>query len=499
LEKPVLEMSSIRKSFAGNEVLHSVSFDVKEGEVHTLMGENGSGKSTLMKILMGIYPRDGGVINLFGEDVFFQNPREALSHGIAMIHQELFPVMDMEIAENIFMGREIRDKTGFLLDIKKTRAEAAKLLEGFNLPLDPRTKMRNLSVAQQQLIEIIKAVSCNAKIVIMDEPTSAITDKEVDVLFDQIKRLRQRNVSIVYISHKMEEIFKISDRITVLRDGNLIGTKDASEIDNASLIKMMVGRDLTEVFPKKDVPLGETVLRAENISLNEKLHDISFELKRGEILGIAGLVGAGRSELVETIFGLRKKTRGAVHINGKPVRINHPKHAIKNKIALITEDRKMTGLNLIAPVRDNITIVSIKDLSIHGLLDRKSETDCAEKFSQKLNIKTAGLEAKAQSLSGGNQQKVVIAKWLASESEIIIMDEPTRGIDVGAKRDIYLLMGELAARGTAIIMISSEMPELIGMCDRIIVLCEGKITGKFNRPDFSQEHIMCAASGITVP
>jgi ABC-type sugar transport system ATPase subunit len=496
MEDFVLTMGDVTKSFSGNEVLHSVSFDLKAGEVHTLMGENGSGKSTLMKILMGIYRGDRGTIRLFGKEVVFSGPAQALEHGIAMIHQELSPVLDMEISENIFIGREIRDRSGFLVNIRETRRRAAELLAQFGLDLDPTTKMRALSVGQCQLIEIIKAISCNAKIIIMDEPTSAITEKEAELLFEQIHRLRSQGSSIIYISHKMEEIFKISDRITVLRDGNYIGTRKAVELDTGELIKMMVGRELSDVFPKKNVPLGEVVLRVSGISLGNKVKQVGFEVRKGEILGIAGLVGAGRSELAESIFGLRRKDGGQVEIKGRPITIRRPGEAIKQNIALITEDRKMTGLNLRTSIGNNITIVSIKNLTKHGLLNQRREQDCAASFVDKLRIKASGIGVQTLSLSGGNQQKVVIAKWLVGDPDIIIMDEPTRGIDVGAKRDIYLLMGDLAEKGKAIIMISSEMPELIGMCDRIIVLAEGNLTGEFERGQFSQEDIMwCAAGG----
>jgi ABC-type sugar transport system ATPase subunit len=495
----ILTMDNITKSFSGNEVLHGVAFNLKEGEVHALMGENGSGKSTVMKILMGIYHGEKGTIRLFGEEIAFSGPAQALEHGIAMIHQELSPVLDMEISENIFIGREIRDRSGFLVNIRETRRRAAELLVQFGLDLDPMIKMRALSVGQCQLIEIIKAISCNAKIIIMDEPTSAITEKEAEFLFEQIHWLRSQGVSIIYISHKMEEIFKISDRITVLRDGNYIGTRNAAELNAGELITMMVGRELSDVFPKKNVPLGDVVLRVNDISLGNRVKQVGFELRRGEILGIAGLVGAGRSELVESIFGLRKRDSGTVEINGCPVSIRRPEDAIRQNIALITEDRKMTGLNLRGSVGNNITIVSIKKLTKYGLLNRHREQDCAASFAGKLRIKAPGIGTQTLSLSGGNQQKVVIAKWLVGDPSIIIMDEPTRGIDVGAKRDIYLLMGDLAEKGKAIIMISSEMPELIGMCDRIIVLAEGKLTGEFERGHFSQEDIMWCAAGRGSP
>jgi ABC-type sugar transport system ATPase subunit len=492
----ILEMRNVSKSFSGNEVLHSVSFDLAAGEIHTLIGENGSGKSTLMKILMGIHPRDSGTIMLHGENVVFASPARALEHGIAMIHQELSPVLDMEISENIFAGREIRGASGFLVDIKKTREKTAELLERFGIELDPKTKMRNLSVGQCQLVEIIKAISCNAKIIIMDEPTSAITEDEVDLLFEQIKNLRSRGVSIIYISHKLEEIFRISDRITVLRDGECVGTGNISKFDTASLVKMMVGRELSEVFPKKHILAGESVLEVRELFYRNKVQNISFDLHEGEILGVAGLMGSGRSELAETIFGLRKKSAGQIKVRGKNVTIRHPRDAIKNGLALITEDRKQSGLNLRGSVGDNITVVFIKLLTKHGLLNRKNEERCAKDFSEKLHIKSAGINIPALSLSGGNQQKVVIAKWLVGSPDIIIMDEPTRGIDVGAKRDIYLLMGELVKAKKAVIMISSEMPELIGLCDRIMVLSEGRMVKIFSGPEYSPEEIMWCASGM---
>jgi ribose transport system ATP-binding protein/inositol transport system ATP-binding protein len=444
---------------------------------------------------MGIHPRDGGTVRLFGRDVVFTSPAQALEHGIAMIHQELSPVLDMEIVENIFAGREIR-AFEFLSDINTARKKAAELLERFGMGLDPKTKMRNLSVGQCQLVEIIKAISCNAKIIIMDEPTSAITEDEVEILFEQIKNLRSHGVSIVYISHKMEEIFRVSDRITVLRDGECIGTKNASEFDRASLIKMMVGRELSEVFPKKQAAAGNTVFEVKGIFWKNKVRDISFDLREGEILGVAGLMGSGRSELVETIFGLRKKSAGQVAVKGKTVSIKSPRDAIKNGLALITEDRKQSGLNLRGSVSDNMTVVFIEQLTKYGLLNRKNEERCAKAFAEKLRIKSAGINIPALSLSGGNQQKVVISKWLVGSPDIIIMDEPTRGIDVGAKRDIYLLIGELVEAKKAVIMISSEMPELIGLCDRIMVLSEGRMIKIFSGPEYSQEEIMWCASGM---
>jgi ABC-type sugar transport system ATPase subunit len=425
-----------------------------------------------------------------GKTIINKNPKEALEHGISMIHQELNPVLDMQVFENVYIGRELKTKLG-LIDKQTMINETKSLLNSMKLNISPTAYMRDLSVAERQLVEILKAVSVNAKVVIMDEPTSAITDKEIDVLFEQINVLRSNGVSIIYISHKMDEIFKISDRITVLRDGELIGTDYVSNFDNQKLIRMMVGRDLNDVYPKAEVNIGDVVFEAKNISYKDKVKNVSFQLHSGEILGIAGLVGAGRSELVETIFGSRQKTEGHIFKNGKELIIKHPHDAIKHNIALLTEDRKYTGLNLIGTVKENITIVSLGDIfSKHGLINKKTEIAKSKYIVDELRIKTPDINTQVGNLSGGNQQKVVVAKWLQSEPDVIIFDEPTRGIDVGAKRDIYVLIGEFVKAGKSVIVISSETPELIGICDRIIVMAGGKLTGELNRKDFSQEKIM---------
>ncbi|MCI6430643.1 MAG: sugar ABC transporter ATP-binding protein, partial [Lachnospiraceae bacterium] len=439
----VLEMKDICKSFPGVKVLENVNLQIKPGEVHALMGENGAGKSTLMKILMGIYKADKGSIVLQGQETVIHGPKDAMGKGISMIHQELNTLLDMEVAENVFVGREILKK-GFskmkIVDLDKMRDETARYFREMSIDIDPRAKMRTLSVAEMQLVEIVKAISLNSKIIVMDEPTSAITEKEAQVLFAQIDRLKKQGVAIIYISHKMDEIFRISDTITVLRDGQWIGTKPASELDDNSLIKMMVGRELTDIYPKEPAPIGDVILEVKDLSRGKKVKNVSLTLRRGEVLGIAGLVGAGRSELVETIFGLYPKTGGEIFLNGKKTDIKNPKEAIKNKIALITEDRKLTGLNLIASVKENISIVSLSKMSKNGIIDKKRENEVAEKYIKELKIKTPNGNAIVGNLSGGNQQKVVLAKWLLDEPEIIIFDEPTRGIDIGAKRDIYLLI-----------------------------------------------------------
>lgn len=496
----VLELKNIYKSFPGVKVLEDVTLQVRPGEVHALMGENGAGKSTLMKILMGIYKADQGSIFLEGKETVIHGPKDAMSKGISMIHQELNTVLDMEVAENVFVGRELLKK-GFeklkIVDIARMREETGKYFREMNIDIDPRAKMRTLSVAEMQLVEIVKAISLNSRIIVMDEPTSAITEKEATVLFAQIKRLKKQGVAIIYISHKMDEIFRISDTITVLRDGQWIGTKPAKELDNDMLIKMMVGRELTDIYPKDPVEIGDVILEVKNLSRGKKVRDASFSLRKGEVLGIAGLVGAGRSELVETIFGLYPKTGGQIFLHGKEVHIKSAADAIKNKMALITEDRKQTGLNLIVSVKENIASVSIGKLSNHGIVNDKKINEVSEKYIKELKIKTPDGNAIVGNLSGGNQQKVVLAKWLLDEPDIIIFDEPTRGIDIGAKRDIYLLINNLAKEGKAVIVISSEMAEVMGICDRILVMAEGRINGEVQREEFSQEVIMGYASNIT--
>lgn len=496
----VLELKNIYKSFPGVKVLEDVTLQVRPGEVHALMGENGAGKSTLMKILMGIYKADQGSIFLEGKETVIHGPKDAMSKGISMIHQELNTVLDMEVAENVFVGRELLKK-GFeklkIVDIARMREETGKYFREMNIDIDPRAKMRTLSVAEMQLVEIVKAISLNSRIIVMDEPTSAITEKEATVLFAQIERLKKQGVAIIYISHKMDEIFRISDTITVLRDGQWIGTKPAKELDNNMLIKMMVGRELTDIYPKDPVEIGDVILEVKNLSRGKKVRDASFSLRKGEVLGIAGLVGAGRSELVETIFGLYPKTGGQIFLHGKEVHIKSAADAIKNKMALITEDRKQTGLNLIVSVKENIASVSIGKISNHGIVNDKKINEVSEKYIKELKIKTPDGNAIVGNLSGGNQQKVVLAKWLLDEPDIIIFDEPTRGIDIGAKRDIYLLINNLAKEGKAVIVISSEMAEVMGICDRILVMAEGRINGEVQREEFSQEVIMGYASNIT--
>ena len=483
----VLEMKDISKTFPGVKALDHVQLQVKPGEVHALMGENGAGKSTLMKILMGIYTKDnGGEIIFNGQPYHVSNPKEAMDHGVAMIHQELNPILDMSVYENIFVGREIR-KNG-LVDAKAEIAEAEKLIKECGLHVSPKEKLRNLTVAQCQLIEIIKAISINAKVIVMDE-----------LLFEHIRSLTAKGVAIIYISHRMDEIFSICDRVSVYRDGQYIGSGDTKDLDEAQLIKMMVGREITDVFPKLEAKIGDVIFEAKNIvRADNKVKGVSLSVRRGEILGIGGLVGAGRSELVEGIFGMHELASGEIFVKGKQVKVHSPKDIIKEGVALITEDRKVTGLNLSGSVNDNIAMVAIKKLLSHGLYNKNKARAASMEYIKKLNIKTPSGDQITGNLSGGNQQKIVIAKWLLNDPDIIILDEPTRGIDVGAKRDIYLLLGKLVQQGKAVIMISSEIPELMGVCDRIMVMCEGNLSGEVQRDAFSQERIMTLASAIEV-
>ncbi|MBQ8586053.1 MAG: sugar ABC transporter ATP-binding protein [Butyricicoccus sp.] len=494
----VLEMRDISKTFPGVTALDHVQLQVRPGEVHALMGENGAGKSTLMKILMGIYTKDaGGEILFDGKPYHVSNPKEAMDRGVAMIHQELNPILDMPVYENIFVGREIR-KNG-LVDKKAEIEQAQKLIRECGLHVSPKETLRNLTVAQCQLIEIIKAISANAKVIIMDEPTAAITEREVELLFGHIRRLKEQGVAIIYISHRMAEIFSICDRVSVYRDGQYIGTGTTQELDEAQLIKMMVGREITDVYPKLPAEIGEVLFEAKNIvRADNKVKDVSISVRKGEILGIGGLIGAGRSELVEGIFGMHPLAQGEIFVGGRKIKVNSPQDIIKEGVALITEDRKATGLNLSGTVNDNIAMVAIKKLLTRGLYDKNKAQKASQEYIDKLNIKTPSVNQIVGNLSGGNQQKIVVAKWLLNDPDVIILDEPTRGIDVGAKRDIYLLLGNLVQQGKAVIMISSEIPELMGICDRIVVMCEGKYSGEVAREEFSQERIMTLASAIEV-
>jgi inositol transport system ATP-binding protein len=493
----LLRMEGISKAFSGVPALSDVRLGVKGGEVHALMGENGAGKSTLMKILSGIVPKDQGEIFLAGERVEIKSPKGALDMGISMIHQELNPVRAMTVAENIFLGKEPCYRFTGVVNRKKQREMTLELFREMDITLEPDKKMSELSVAEMQLVEIVKAVSYRSRVIIMDEPTSAITGREVGKLFEIIRSLKSKGIAIIYISHKMDEIFRISDTITILRDGQYIETRPAMELDHDTLVKLMVGRKISEMFPKRTTAIKEElVFEVDGLAKRGLFENISFKVKKGEVFGIAGLMGAGRSEVMETVFGLRRADAGAVKVHGCEVRIQSPADGIRHGIAFITEDRQMKGLNLKASVRDNITLVNLKNFSLLGqLLQSKKENGAADTHIEKLRIKTRHRNQIVRTLSGGNQQKVVLAKWLLTEPEIIILDEPTRGIDIGAKAEIYKIIAQLTEQGVTVIMISSELEEILGLCDRVIVLYHGKITAEFARAEFNQENIIKAAMG----
>lgn len=496
----ILAMNHISKSFPGVKALDDVSFHVRRGTVHALMGENGAGKSTLMKCLFGIYSLDEGEILYEGKAVHFHNPKDALSAGISMIHQELQPIPYRSIDENLWVGRYPTKKVLNLfsvVDHKKMRKDSIELLKKVHLKIDPKRLLKELSVSQIQSIEIAKAISNEARIIIMDEPTSSLTLQEVDQLFLIIESLKKLGVSIIYISHKMEEILKISDEVTIMRDGKYIGTWASKELTMEKIIKNMVGRELVNLYPPKTNVPGDVSLDVKDFtSVNPKsFKHINFSARKGEILGIGGLVGAQRTELVEGIFGMRHISKGELSLYGRKFVVKHPRDAIAKGIALVTEDRRGNGIFGVLSVRDNVAVAGLDDfVDFHFKLNNKKLNKLAEDNIKKLRIKTPNSKTKIQSLSGGNQQKVIISRWLTTEPDVFILDEPTRGIDVGAKYEIYNIMIELASQGKTIIMISSEMPELLGISDRIMVMCEGRLSGILDRSEANQEKIMALAT-----
>ena len=492
----VLEMRGVTKRFPGVLALDDVSLTVKKGTVHALMGENGAGKSTLMKCLFGIYKMDAGSILVEDRECRFGSAADAIRAGVSMIHQELSNVPDRSVAQNLWLGREPLNSL-HLVDHVKMRRDTASLLEGLNYHFDPGAKMSNLSISQQQGCEIARAVSYNASIVVMDEPTSSLTENEVTHLFEIIRDLKSKGVAIIYISHKMEEIFKIADDITVMRDGKLVGTYPVRDINGDKLISLMVGRDLTHRFPPVESEIGEICLEVNNLTAANprSFKNISFQLRKGEILGIGGLVGAQRTELVEAIFGIRSISAGDIKVHGKPIKKIRPKDAIDSGIGFVTEDRRGSGLFPLLNITVNTAIASMgKYKTKIGLLDHKSLSKIAAAQNSQLKTKTPSMNTLIQNLSGGNQQKVILSRWLMTLPEILIMDEPTRGIDVGAKFEIYTIMADLVKQGKAIIMVSSEMPELIGMSHRVLVLCSGQLTGTLEKAEMTQETIMRCAT-----
>lgn len=490
----LLVMRDICKSFSGVQVLKGVHLNIKKGSVHALMGENGAGKSTLMKILIGLYKRDSGEILLNGSPIVCESTRQAQSLGIAMIHQELNFIPEMTVAENMFLGDEPM-KNRLIVNFKDLYKRAERMLSEAGMDIDVRQPIRNLSVAKIQLIEILKAVSKKSNIIIMDEPTSALTEDEVAKLFKTIRQLREQGVAIIYISHRMDEIFEICDEVTVLRDGEWVDSQPVKNVTRSSLIAKMVGRSMEDIYPPVTSNVGDIQFEVKSLCRENVFSDISFKVRRGEILGISGLVGAGRTEIARAIVGLDKLDSGEIFVEGKRIRNRNVKESIQNGIAMVSEDRKQLGLVLCRPIGENATLPHLKHFTKGGSLRLKPERESVKAMFGRLRVKAAGPWMPAQSLSGGNQQKVVIAKWLIGKPKILIMDEPTRGVDVAAKYEIYELMNSLASEGASIVMISSELPEILGMSHRIIMIYEGKMTGELDRSEATQEQVMHFATG----
>lgn len=486
----LLAVEGVRKEFPGVVALDDVRFTLRRGTVHALMGENGAGKSTLMKVISGVYTPDRGTIRLRGEEVSLTSPLDALSQGIAMIHQELNLMPFMTVAENIWIRREPVNRIG-LINHAQMRRMTVDLFHRLKMNIDPDAQVRTLSIASRQMVEIAKAVSYESDVLIMDEPTSTLTETEVDHLFEIIRSLREQGIGIVYITHKMNELFAIADEFSVFRDGRYVGTHPSKDVTRDDIIRMMVGREITNLFPKDDVPIGEVVLKVDKLSLKGVFHDISFDVRQGEILGVAGLVGSGRSNVAETLFGLTPATSGRIEIRGQEVEIRRPVDAMRLGMAFLTEDRKDAGCFLILNVLENMQMAALRDDHIRaGFVDQAAVNRRCEDMKTALRIKTPTLYEKIENLSGGNQQKVLLARWLLTRPSILILDEPTRGIDVSAKAEIHRLISQLAGEGVAVIMISSELPEVLGMADRIMVMHEGHATGILDRSEADQVRIM---------
>ena len=489
-----IEMRGIDKSFGGNAVLKEAGFLLDHGEIHALMGENGAGKSTLMKILTGVYTKDAGQVIVDGQEVYYKNPQEAEKAGIVFIHQELNVLFDLTVEENMFLGKEIHGRFG-VCDKKAMRAEVRKILDRLGVSIDPQQRMSELAGGQQQMIEIAKALMVDAKVIIMDEPTAALTQSETEVLFQVVRSLKEKGVSIVYISHRMEEIFELCDRITVLRDGSYIDTKRIQDTDMNDVVKMMIGREIGERYPLREASIGEVVFKVEGLTCPGVFKDVSFEVHAGEVLGVSGLMGAGRTEIMQAIFGNMPHVTGKLFLNGEEIHNHNPGQAMKNGIGFITEDRKTEGLMLEESIRKNISLANLGRISRRGVLRKKEERELVQKGIEELHIKCFGPEHECGRLSGGNQQKVVFAKWIYTDPKVLILDEPTRGVDIGAKKEIYNIINDLAAKGVAIIMVSSELPEVLGMADRIMVVREGLVRGILSKEEADQDNIMILATG----
>ncbi|MEW5959411.1 MAG: sugar ABC transporter ATP-binding protein [Chloroflexota bacterium] len=491
-----LRMEGISKGYPGVQALKGVNFEVARGEIHALVGENGAGKSTLMKILTGAQPPDDGRIILRGQPVKIDSPSAGQSLGISMIHQELSLIPYLTVGQNIFLGREPRARIPGFIDWPTLYRQAQDLLDRLNVAVDARAEVQGLSIAQQQMVEVAKALSLEADLIAMDEPTSALSDRETEILFGVMRSLKAEGVSLIFISHRLEEIFQVADRITVLRDGQFIGTARASDIDENRVVQMMVGRELVgEMYPESHAQQQEVVLEAIGLQDGRELHSVSLKLQRGEILGVAGLVGAGRTALAETLFGVRPAVAGEIQLAGQPVKLHSAGDAIRHGLGLVPEDRKLQGLFLNLAVRKNMVISAMDQVTQAGFVNGARADRLAGDFVDKLGIRTPGLRQRVRNLSGGNQQKVIIARWLILKPKVLILDEPTRGVDVGAKAEIHALMSELARAGVGILMISSELPEVLGVSDRILVMHEGRVTAEFSRTEATQDRIMHAATG----
>lgn len=489
-----IEMKGINKAFGGNPVLQNAGFVLADGEIHALMGENGAGKSTLMKILTGVYTRDAGTVIVDGKEVVYNNAQEAEKEGIVFIHQELNVLFDLTVEENMFLGKEIHNRFG-VCNKKAMQKEVRRILDVLGVKIKPDAKMDTLSVGQQQMIEIAKALMVDAKVIIMDEPTAALSQSETVTLFKVVRSLKEKGVSIVYISHRMEEIFELCDRITILRDGQYVGTRNIPETNMDEIVKMMIGREIGERYPERNTKLGDVVFEVKNLNCPGIFSDVNFNVRSGEVLGVAGLMGAGRTEIMQSIFGNMPHVTGQIFMNGKEIHNKNPWDAMENGIGFITEDRKTEGLMLEESIMKNISIANLGRISQKGVLNKKREQEMTQKGIEDLHIKCTGAQHACGNLSGGNQQKVVFAKWIFTEPKVLILDEPTRGVDIGAKKEIYSIINKLADTGVAIIMVSSELPEILGMSDRVMVVHEGKIGGFIDKKEANQENIMILATG----
>ena len=490
----VLEMSGISKRFPGVQALDDVSLSVRTGEIHAIVGENGAGKSTLMKILAGAYHADAGSIRVAGTEVTLASPHEAQALGIGMVYQELNLVPDLSVAENIYLGRQPVRRFRWV-DRGRLRGAATELLESLAAPVSPDALIRDLSVGQRQMVEIAKAYSQDPRILVLDEPTSALTEHETGILFKTLRRLKAQGIAIIFISHRLREVMEISDRVTVLRDGRLVGSRSITELDPGQIVRMMVGRDVADLFPKRAVPIGEVVLDVRGYTRAGVFEDVSFQVRAGEILGLAGLVGAGRTEVARAIFGLDPHDSGEARLDGRPVRLRSPRDAVRARIGYVPEDRKQDGLVLGLTVRDNTVMSILSEIARVGVITRHMETPIVETMIERFQLRPPDPNRTVATLSGGNQQKVVMGRWTAAVPRVLFLDEPTRGVDVGAKAEIHGLMGELAAQGVAIVMISSELVEVLSASDRILVLHQGRVTGELSRAEATEERIMLAATG----